>query len=141
MRLKCTSFQAPNEWEIPKEYQNAIKDWTKEEHFPFAYRNSTMADVWFLAAMIGFKQRRKGSVDGDRVKSIPAHVFSEEQVLSLRIACSHLLDDQYASFLDDKGVHDVLYPYMVGGLDTLKALFKDNQPTYYQQKLAELVLS
>ena len=141
MRLRCISFEAPGEWELPKEHQNMVKDWLKEEHYPFAYRDSTMADVWFLAAMIGFKHRKRGSTDGDRVKSIPCRVFSEDQVLSMRIASSHLHDDEYATFLEDKEVHDTLYPYMVGGLEILKALFKDNQPTYYQQKLAELVLS
>ncbi|MDT0634884.1 hypothetical protein [Spectribacter hydrogenoxidans] len=100
-----------------------------------------MADVWFLAAMIGFSQRQRGDADGPRVKSIPCKVFNDEQVLALRLAASHLHDDGYKSFLEDRSVYEVLYPYMVGGLEILAALFKDNPPTYYQQKLAELVLS
>lgn len=99
-----------------------------------------MADVWFLSSMIGFKRRRRGEDSGARVKSIPSHVFSDEQVLALRLVACRILDDEFHSFLNDKVVYETLYPYMVGGLELLSSLFKENQPTFYQQKLTEAIL-
>lgn len=121
-------------------YHDQIREWLQEDHYPFSYRNSTMADVWFLSAMLGFKRRRRGMESGKRVKSIPCHVFSNEQVLTLRLVGCRLLDDDYRSFLDDRSIYDTLYPYMVGGVEILSTLFKDSQPTFYQQKLTEMIL-
>lgn len=140
MKLECVQFRSPGEWEIPQEKQDTIKTWMQEEHYPFKYRNVTMAHIWFLSAMVGFAKRERGKEQGRRIKSVPCHVFSDEQVLCLRLAGCRLLDDNYHSFLRDREIYDVLFPYMLGGLSILDNLFRNTTPTYYQQTLAQMVL-